>query len=547
MSNNRGPDELVIWNDENQIIFHLTEPKYVKSYEDEDEDYEFWVTETDGNQIEVSYRYDEKEGWGIGGSEYVSTRDVKEMADCIRSVINKEQPAAKYVCQDDLLRIEISYSAADDTYSFAASMLETLMRDHHITVTKDRLSREQLEEYIRPFFIWEKKYPILEGDGILRVRRDESTKKKAFCSEPILRTHRMQTGTGDEEMWERLDYSGRLELVYHAFPNYWLVFETERYYITVGADGIKKYDSLEELKAGDRQVWNDYVTGIEEIVFPGESIRSFWELGDEFGNGWEIVFDHIHMTIIPHKEGDGFEGTEYQVDKPFLGFRHVLNKCVCGGRPDFMMDRHGDFYVECPVCKRYSIPCYDPMPPVRQWNSGETYCVPGNENIKANFTKVFIQLDGVLADVSRGITELCHLDPALQKEDPENYLVGNEIKKVEHFFEKLEPVPGVKEMFDLIYKRYGERCEILAGLPMPRRRIVFRPDMIDWIHRNLAEDINIHFAGAITNKMFCHGKDYVLIDNREEMIADWERCGGKGILFTNAQGTIKALKEKGLL
>ncbi len=205
MSRTKEPDELVIWNDENQIIFQLTEPKHVKSYEDEDEDFEFWVIETDGNQIEVSYRYDEKEGWGVGGSEYVSTLDVKEMADCIRSVINKEKKKVRYVCQEDLFWIEISYNAKDDTYSFTASMLETLMRDHHITITKDRLSREELDEYIGPFFIWEEKYPILEGDGILRERIDESPKEKVFCDEPILRTHHMQIGIGDEELWERLD------------------------------------------------------------------------------------------------------------------------------------------------------------------------------------------------------------------------------------------------------------------------------------------------------------------------------------------------------
>lgn len=417
------------------------------------------------------------------------------------------------------------------------------MRNHHITITKDRLSREELDEYIGPFFIWEEKYPILEGDGILRERIDESPKEKVFCDEPILRTHHMQIGIGDEELWERLDYSDRLELIYHAFPNYWLVFETEHYYISVGADGINKYDSLEGLKGDDRQVWNDPVTGVEEIVFPGENIQSFWEWKD----GWEIVFDHFHMTVIPHKDGDGFEGTAYQVDKPFFGFRHVLDKCACGGQPEFMMDRHSDFYVECPVCKRYVVPCYDPMLPVQQWNGGEIHCVPGNENIKADLTRIFIQLDGVLADVSRGVTELCHLDPELLNEDQENDLVWNEIKKVEHFFGRLKLVPGAKEMFDLIYERYGKRCEILAGLPMPQRRIVARPDMIDWVHHNLAEDIDIHFAGAKANSIFCHGKDYVLIDHREEMIAEWKRCGGKGILFTDAQSAIKELKEKDFL
>ena len=37
------------------------------------------------------------------------------------------------------------------------------------------------------------------------------------------------------------------------------------------------------------------------------------------------------------------------------------------------------------------------------------------------------------------------------------------IKKVPHFYDKLELMPGAKEMFNSIYKKYGDKVEILTG------------------------------------------------------------------------------------
>ena len=544
MAYKKDPDELVIWDDKSQIIFHCGHCKYGDSYWDEN--YEYWIDESDGNQIEINFREDEEDGWGVGGGEYVSTADIKSMADCIRSVINKEQVSASYTCQDDLFRIEISCNETEDTYTFSVAMLEILMRDHHISITKTGLTRSELDEYIEPFFIWEQIFPIIGGNGIIyKKTRDERyvEQPKPFCKEPIIKTHHMKFGIGDEEMWEQIDYSKNCELVYNAMPGFWLVLETEHNYISIGTDGIKKYETLEQLKGENRQVWNDPVTGVEEVVLLGEHIRSF----DDWKNGWEIVFDHFHMTVVPHEMGDGFEGTAYQVDKPFYGFKHVLNKCVCGGQPEFMMDRHSDFYVECPVCKRYTYATYDAAVPVSEWNGGEIHCIPGNESIKADLTRVFIHLDGVLADVSRGIEELCHLEPNLLKEDADNDQVWDAIKKVEHFFGKLDFVPGSKELFDLIYARYGDRCEIIASLPMPQRKIVARPDIMDWVHHNLGENLKIHYTSGKGDYIFCKGQDYVLIDTKPERLYDWARAGGQGIWFTDARKAIAELQDKGLL
>ncbi len=113
-----------------------------------------------GNQIEICYREDYEDGWGFGGGEFFSTFDIKAMADCIRSVIYMRETKASYTCQNKVFRIEIEYDASGDTYSFTAALIETLHRDFYISITKSELTRIALDEYIQPFFEWERKYPI---------------------------------------------------------------------------------------------------------------------------------------------------------------------------------------------------------------------------------------------------------------------------------------------------------------------------------------------------------------------------------------------------
>ena len=58
------------------------------------------------------------------------------------------------------------------------------------------------------------------------------------------------------------------------------------------------------------------------------------------------------------------------------------------------------------------------------------------------------------------------------------------IRKIDHFYDKLELMPGAKEMFGRIWDRYGERCEILTGIPKPERGILTAgEDKIRWMRR----------------------------------------------------------------
>ena len=46
------------------------------------------------------------------------------------------------------------------------------------------------------------------------------------------------------------------------------------------------------------------------------------------------------------------------------------------------------------------------------------------------------------------------------------------IRETGRFYDKLELMPGAKEMFDRVYGKYKDRCGILTGIPKAKRGII---------------------------------------------------------------------------
>ena len=169
---------------------------------------------------------------------------------------------------------------------------------------------------------------------------------------------------------------------------------------------------------------------------------------------------------------------------------------------------------------------------------------------KIELDKIYLDMDGVLADFERGVRELCNFEAEkTQDEDPvRDELMWAEIKKIDHFYSKLEPLPGAKELFDLIYGKYGEKCEILTGIPKARRGIKHSAeDKTEWVRRILSETVKVNTVFKAEKKNFVAGKGSVLIDDLEKTIIEWRESGGTGILHTDPESTLAQLKELGLL
>ena len=161
--------------------------------------------------------------------------------------------------------------------------------------------------------------------------------------------------------------------------------------------------------------------------------------------------------------------------------------------------------------------------------------------------RIYLDMDGVLADFNRGMEELLKLVPFEQGRgyNPEkNDELFEKMREYGHFYGDLKPIPGAKTFFDNVYERFGDRCEILTGIPKPRRGIVFaKEDKILWVNRFLSSDVVVHVVQREEKQNFCFGKDCVLVDDYENNIKQWVKRGGTGILFTNGEDVLKKIDD----
>ena len=166
--------------------------------------------------------------------------------------------------------------------------------------------------------------------------------------------------------------------------------------------------------------------------------------------------------------------------------------------------------------------------------------------------KIYLDMDGVLADFDKGVRDFCHILPTSQNQGRGagyDDLMWAEIRKIDHFYARLELMPGAKELFGRIWEKYGkEQCEILTGIPKPKRGILTAgKDKEDWTRRMLSEDIRVNIVFREQKPEYCHGKDSYLIDDRESNIREWEAIGGTGILHRSAEETLRELERRNLL
>ena len=153
-------------------------------------------------------------------------------------------------------------------------------------------------------------------------------------------------------------------------------------------------------------------------------------------------------------------------------------------------------------------------------------------------------MDGVLADFNRGVKELCGLEPLDQakKTDADDDIMWEAIKNVENFYDKLELIPGVLEMFMQLRNKY--EVEILSGIPKPRRGILTSgEDKTKWAHRLLSQELKVNIVYREEKKNYVTGQDDVLIDDLLKNIKEWNECGGTGILYTSVEETLEKISK----
>ena len=164
--------------------------------------------------------------------------------------------------------------------------------------------------------------------------------------------------------------------------------------------------------------------------------------------------------------------------------------------------------------------------------------------------KIFFDMDGVLADFTKGAQAVCDFSLSSQAvaNKRQDDAMWKAISKEEHFYFCLDLMPGAKEMFDVIYSQHSDRCEILTAIPKEKRGIRNAgEDKKEWVKKYLSEDIPVHIVYKEEKKNYCTGEGCILIDDLERNIEEWRTCGGTGILFESAEETIRKLTEMGVL
>ncbi len=154
-------------------------------------------------------------------------------------------------------------------------------------------------------------------------------------------------------------------------------------------------------------------------------------------------------------------------------------------------------------------------------------------------------MDGVLADFDRGVKEICHMEPVKygQRNDAEVMELWERVKKAKNYYYQLKPMEGAVEMFQQLRQRFGDRCEILSAIPAEYFGIVSaKEDKIRWVRDYLDKEVVINIVYRSEKADFAKGKDYILVDDYEKNIREWEEAGGSGILYQNASQALADLE-----
>ncbi|MCD8295235.1 MAG: hypothetical protein LUE27_08350 [Clostridia bacterium] len=161
---------------------------------------------------------------------------------------------------------------------------------------------------------------------------------------------------------------------------------------------------------------------------------------------------------------------------------------------------------------------------------------------------VYFDMDNVLAAFQKGVKDMCGMEIHDQEHQTkeEELAMWAAARGISHFYDRLEMMPGAKEMFDYAYTRLGpEGCRILSAAPKAKHGIITAAeDKIAWSKRLLAPDVVVHIVySKHEKKPFCQGKDCILVDDLASNIAEWNEAGGKGILFTDAGRALEELQK----
>ena len=163
--------------------------------------------------------------------------------------------------------------------------------------------------------------------------------------------------------------------------------------------------------------------------------------------------------------------------------------------------------------------------------------------------KVYVDLDGVLVNFSKGIGDLMG-----KPFDGERYHKDEKYKDAmwaavlkatdegEEVWFNFEMMPDAKELWNHIKHVNPEILSSTGG----HRHGTVSDQKKRWVAKYLGKDVNVHLVKASEHKARSAKENHILIDDMEKSIGPWKDAGGIGIIHTSAEDTINHLKRIGL-
>jgi 5'(3')-deoxyribonucleotidase len=154
--------------------------------------------------------------------------------------------------------------------------------------------------------------------------------------------------------------------------------------------------------------------------------------------------------------------------------------------------------------------------------------------------RLYLDMDGVLADFETGITRIGHADRGI--DDDEGWAA---MAATPNFFLDLPLVPDARKLFNYCYENFD--VHILTALPKPHRNMpTAEAEKRKWMRIHF-RDVPVITCYREEKKKYAIADDgwhpNILVDDSPSNVGEFIREGGIGILHTNADDTIAVLKE----
>lgn len=161
--------------------------------------------------------------------------------------------------------------------------------------------------------------------------------------------------------------------------------------------------------------------------------------------------------------------------------------------------------------------------------------------------KIFVDLDGVLADFNAGMKKLVHgYDETKADSDPKMKkrmwaAVSKYSKEGGKVWGELPLMKDAMKLWEYVSKYPNTEILTATGNPIHGAEEQKR----DWVKRHFG-NVKVNVVRLSKDKALYAKPNHILIDDREKSIIPWVEVGGIGILHSDANSTIEQLKKLGL-